>query len=285
MLEHESLLDPHLAEQTWGSARPAGIIFHVSRCGSTLIANAFREIADAVVLSEAPVIDSLMHWAASPVAYWSDLGARVLPAMTAVFANYRGSGSQPVVLKCAPEGIVALGAVRARFPGVPCVVMIRNPIEVLVSNVTAPPQWMVKWYEQPRSPRFGTPPAAAYEDGFTGFCAWIIGRWCSVALAALDESCWVLDYEDVSPTRLSGSRRRSASTPCRNSATSLSGYLAEARSGQVQPFEPDAEKKRLAADAVMASSVAKWAYDPYCALLSRAQRIRRPPGGVVAPEV
>jgi hypothetical protein len=72
---------------------------------------------------------------------------------------------------------VALGQSELGFLGVFCVVIIRNPIEVLVSNVAAPPQWMVEWYEQPeqpRSPRFGTPPAAAYDDGFRGFCAWIL---------------------------------------------------------------------------------------------------------------
>jgi hypothetical protein len=39
VLEHESLLNPNRAEQTWGSEHPVGIIFHASRCGSTLIAN------------------------------------------------------------------------------------------------------------------------------------------------------------------------------------------------------------------------------------------------------
>jgi hypothetical protein len=231
-------------------------------------------------------MDSVMHWLASAAGYWPALGATMLPAMTAVFANYRGHGSRPVVLKCAPEGIVALGAVRARFPGVPCVVIIRNPIEVLVSNVTMPPQWMVEWYELPRPRRFGIPPAAAYEDGFTGFCAWIIGRWCSMALAALDESCWVLDYEDVGPDGAVGIAETFGLRPAPRLREELVAVFRRNAKRPGSAFERDAERKRLAADAVMARSVAKWAYEPYCALRSRAQGLRRAPGGGgPAPEV
>ncbi len=60
-------------------------------------------------------MDSMMYWAASRAGYWSDLGARMLPSMTAVFAAYRGCGSKPVVLKCAPEGYRGSRPVRARF--------------------------------------------------------------------------------------------------------------------------------------------------------------------------
>src|ERR1043165_8205716 len=42
------------------SVPPTGFIFHSSRCGSTLLANACRVIANSIVLSEAPAIDKLI---------------------------------------------------------------------------------------------------------------------------------------------------------------------------------------------------------------------------------
>src|SRR6185503_1465228 len=39
---------------------PTGFIFHSSRCGSTLVANACRAISDSIVLSEANAIDKLI---------------------------------------------------------------------------------------------------------------------------------------------------------------------------------------------------------------------------------
>src|ERR1044072_6920647 len=42
------------------SLQPSGFIFHSSRCGSTLIANACRAVSGSIVLSEANAIDKLI---------------------------------------------------------------------------------------------------------------------------------------------------------------------------------------------------------------------------------
>src|SRR5215217_9435470 len=44
-------------EQVLDSVPPTGFIFHSSRCGSTLVANACKAVADSIVLSEANAID------------------------------------------------------------------------------------------------------------------------------------------------------------------------------------------------------------------------------------
>src|SRR4030095_1002992 len=51
LLQLEKILD---------SVAPTGFIFHSSRCGSTLVANACRSIANSIVLSEANAIDKLI---------------------------------------------------------------------------------------------------------------------------------------------------------------------------------------------------------------------------------
>src|ERR1700741_2518881 len=47
-------------EKELDSVQPTGFIFHSSRCGSTLVANACRAIKNSIVLSEANAIDKLM---------------------------------------------------------------------------------------------------------------------------------------------------------------------------------------------------------------------------------
>src|SRR4026208_19385 len=47
-------------EKTLESVAPTGFIFHSSRCGSTLVANACRAIKNSIVLSEANAIDKLV---------------------------------------------------------------------------------------------------------------------------------------------------------------------------------------------------------------------------------
>src|SRR3954462_4315348 len=43
-------------EKTADSVRPSGFIFHSSRCGSTLLANACKVLENSIVISEAPII-------------------------------------------------------------------------------------------------------------------------------------------------------------------------------------------------------------------------------------
>src|ERR1051325_10306985 len=47
-------------EKVLDAVPPSGFIFHSSRCGSTLLANACRAIANSIVLSEANAIDKLI---------------------------------------------------------------------------------------------------------------------------------------------------------------------------------------------------------------------------------
>ena len=47
-------------EKALDSVPPTGFIFHSSRCGSTLVANACRAITNSIVLSEANAIDKLV---------------------------------------------------------------------------------------------------------------------------------------------------------------------------------------------------------------------------------
>src|SRR5919112_6797577 len=47
-------------DQVLPRVQPSGFIFHSSRCGSTLVANACRALDDAIVLSEASPIDKLV---------------------------------------------------------------------------------------------------------------------------------------------------------------------------------------------------------------------------------
>ena len=47
-------------EKISDSVRPSGFIFHTSRCGSTLLANACRALPGSIVVSEAPVVEKII---------------------------------------------------------------------------------------------------------------------------------------------------------------------------------------------------------------------------------
>lgn len=250
---------------------PAGIVIHMTRCGSTLLANAFRSAMDAVVLSEVPVVARVMEWIASPSRHWATTGSRLFLPLTSVFAHYQGDCvPRDVVIKCGTEGLLLLRAIRTVLPDIPCLVLIRNPIEVLVSIAANTPRGFTEWYEFPRNPILGGPPPDALAGGHIEFWAWLMGRFCSDALALLDDRCRVLDYSDITP----------------DVARRVGEYFHLSVSGEGEPrlheafrfsakhperlFESDSARKRFSTSDAINASAAKWADGPYQELRKRA---------------
>jgi len=109
---------------------PSGLIFHVSRCGSTLFARQLAAVPGSRVLSEPPIVESLLRW---PGLDAVQRRAR-LHGLLAAFA----AGSPPPrasVIKFAARALLDHASIRAAGMGVPCVVLYRDPAEVLVALV------------------------------------------------------------------------------------------------------------------------------------------------------
>jgi hypothetical protein len=184
---------------------PAGVILHMSRCGSTLLANALRSAVRVVAVSEAASIEMMMSLASSASTYWSKMCTGLLEPLTTVFAHYLGPPAKNVVIKCSAIAIAHFEAIRRAWPTVPCIILIRNPVEVLVSNLERPGRWVQAYgAANDGSGMFGTPPASVLASGRAELPAWVIGRFCNAALAVMDERCRVINYEDLNPKSVAG---------------------------------------------------------------------------------
>jgi len=238
----------------------------MTRCGSTMVANALRAAEDVVVLSEPLPLLRLMGMATRPSRYWSQRCVKLLGRLTAVFAQYQEDTAKKIVIKCASEEIAALAAIRIVWPAVPCLVLIRNPLEVLVSNIRNPPKW-VNLAE--RRNWFGRSIRDVEFEGIVDYVAWVIGRFCSEALPALDMGCKVIDYERLSPEAV---REVAADFGLRFSPDGWrlfqQAFLTHSKNNK--DFESDSEEKRLAATEAMKRGVNRWVEAPYHELLRRA---------------
>jgi len=139
---------------------PAGLIFHMSRCGSTLIAQMLKAISGVTVFSEAPPVDALVRAETSEQQHvdWLRGIARALG---------RGSaGQRAYFLKLDCWHILDLMLFRRAFPNTPWIFLYREPAEVLASHAAQPGEWTIPGYL--KSERFGfdaaqLPPAALAE--------------------------------------------------------------------------------------------------------------------------
>ncbi|MEA2786087.1 MAG: hypothetical protein QOF71_2191, partial [Candidatus Eremiobacteraeota bacterium] len=114
---------------------PAGFIFHMSRCGSTLIAQMLAQLSPAIVLSEPQPLDALLQFRRRGVDDATLCGW--LRGMMSALAQ-PPAGKQRLFVKFHAWHVLELPLIRRAFPGVPCVFVFREPRAVLRSHERMP---------------------------------------------------------------------------------------------------------------------------------------------------
>ena len=139
----------HVTRDELGSAAPdtapVGIIFHVARCGSTLISQSLKHLDNLVVYAEPQPVNEILV----PPHRWprADLVA-ALRALGDAFARHAG---RPYVLKLSSWNTLFCDIVTEAFPETNWVLSLRDPVEVGVSLLRQPPGWLSGTTEASRS--------------------------------------------------------------------------------------------------------------------------------------
>ncbi|HXQ14307.1 MAG TPA: aspartyl beta-hydroxylase [Caulobacteraceae bacterium] len=110
--------------------RPSGLIFHMSRCGSTLVSQMLAASPANLVVSEARPIDIVLQIGEAAQ-------ANVLAAMIGALGR-AASGERRCFIKLEAWHVLALPAFRAAFPDTPWLFLYRDPAEVIVSHLGQP---------------------------------------------------------------------------------------------------------------------------------------------------
>lgn len=184
---------------------PSGFIFHISRCGSTLLSNGLRAIHGAVVIAEAQPIGEAVASVSELGSLASENGGRqvesqrqLLQGIVRAYGQRRTSGDDALIIKFSSWNILHIETIRRLWPQVPCVIVVRDPIEVAVSCLEEPPGWM-HWRSQPRIAQsmlgWGTENLASMS--LACFCVRVIGAFLKSASSAVSAGCRVIDYRDL----------------------------------------------------------------------------------------
>jgi len=155
-----------------GDAAPApdGFIFHMSRCGSTLVSQMIAAMPDALAISEAPPLDSILQMCRD-----GDNAVRALRAMIAALGRRRRNETAYVV-KLDAWHTLSLPLFRRAFPDVPWAFLYRDPVEVLVSQVKARGIQTVPTYVPPAL--YGLETSVPDEE----YCAQVLAAICRAVL-------------------------------------------------------------------------------------------------------
>jgi hypothetical protein len=117
---------------------PSGFIFHMSRCGSTVVSQLLATLAGHVVVAEAGPIDSIAR--ADLKAPSAILEQRIdwLQSIVSVLGQPRAGGETRYFVKFDARTTLELPLLRQAYPDVPWIFVYRDPVEVLVSLAASP---------------------------------------------------------------------------------------------------------------------------------------------------
>jgi hypothetical protein len=130
----------HIAREDIGKAAadsaPSGLVFHVARCGSTLISQLLKQHEPLVVYAEPLPVNEILV----PPHAWprQDLVAALRSLGDALARHAQG----PYVLKLSSWNTFFCDIVAEAFPATPWVLSIRDPVEVGVSILAQRPGWL-----------------------------------------------------------------------------------------------------------------------------------------------
>lgn len=119
--------------QTERCASPSGFIFHMSRCGSTLVHRMLCSLPATLSISESPAIDqALMLPTTVPGLSEADCLDWIRGVLLAT-SRPRGYEVDRYFVKFDAWHCAHIGWIERAFPDVPWLMLIRDPLEVLVS--------------------------------------------------------------------------------------------------------------------------------------------------------
>jgi len=250
---------------------PSCLIFHVSRCGSTLLANALRASCNCIVLSEPKIITDLFHFCNDLPAPAQLLRDSILQSIVNLYAGYQGI-QRNIIIKLASWNLLSFRLFRKVWPDVPCILLIRHPGEVIVSNLK-PGGWLnFRSNPQCASRLLELDEMQVEQTSDMEFCARVIKRLNETALEFINARLMIIDYNMIDAGLMPAIAEfigfNSAGLDW-NAVKSTFQVYAKDQNG-TRAFEDDRVAKRSQAAQLITGSSADLATESYNLLLQRA---------------
>jgi hypothetical protein len=241
--------------------QPSGFIFHMSRCGSTLVSQMLATLPSNIIVSEASPIDTVVqasHW-------WPDLDeqrhAAWLTSIVGAFGQQRHGDERRYFVKLDCWHTQALPLFRRAFPAVPWVFLYRDPVEVLASQASQPGTQML--------PRGVGPDLYGIERSYgpgaaEDYYARVLAKVCEPVLRHYGQGGGLLvNYREL-PEALFTAILPHFGVACdqadRAAMTAATRYDAKTPG---LAFAPDSEAKQRGASAATRAAAERWLRDPY----------------------
>lgn len=118
--------------------KPNAFVFHVSRCGSTLVTQAFCEINENIVIAEAPLLDEILRASERDCNLQQEKKEAWFKAALNLMGQHRNSKETSYIIKLDSWHLHFYELLRSWFPDTPFFFLSRRPDEVIASHEKRP---------------------------------------------------------------------------------------------------------------------------------------------------
>lgn len=257
---------PIEALEQWAASQPgltpAGFIFHMSRCGSTLLAQMLAALPKNLVVSEARPIDAVLRSHFRKAGTTEEQRIRWLRWMVSALGQARQAEQKHFFIKFDSWHVLFLPLIQRAFPTVPWIFVYRQPVEVLMSHWRQRGPQVIPGVLE--AALFGWDPAAVGAMSPEEYAARVLRKFCEAALESVQAGVgklvnyqqlpeivlpallqsWGLKYSQVDREQMLDASRPNAKNP----------FL---------PFEDDTAIKNQNVPEKLRGVIQQWLEEPY----------------------
>jgi hypothetical protein len=227
--------------------RPAGFVFHLSRCGSTLVSRVLGSLPQVFALSEPEPLDVVLRAPAAET-WWAQ-------AVVGALAQPRRPEQVQCVVKLDAWTVFEATRLREAFPDVPWVFLYREPVEVLVSQLRQRGSHVIPGAI---SNRGSAPSADAAPLDVDEYAAFALGQIADAAVAHAQEFVRFVDYADLPEAIFDVIAPAFGIEVTPADREAAAPVLVEDAKNPVGPFVDDSAAKQRAASEPVRRAAERW---------------------------
>ncbi|MBO9584173.1 MAG: sulfotransferase family protein [Flavobacterium sp.] len=169
-----------------------GLVFHVSRCGSTMLSQSLATSPENIMVSEAPLIDQILR----SDAFEEHTKTVLLQSVLRFLGQKRFPEQKHLIIKLDAWSIFKASYLRSIFPEIPFALLYRNPADVLRSHQKMAGMHMVASIIPPSV--FGITSKEIEELNFRQYQALVLEKYFQAFLDFYDrdQNVIMLNYND-----------------------------------------------------------------------------------------
>lgn len=223
---------------------PSGFIFHVGRCGSTLLAKVLSSLDRLIVIKEAEPVQQLLGVEYEEV--FRDKRPLYFQSLISMYGHRRLPVHERFFVKFSSNHIKRLDMIRRLYPGVPWLFLYRNPYEIIPTFLEGP-AWFIRNKNSAEGAFDAALPIESVEQmSDLAFSVRVELSTLQIALENTCDHCLFVDYTQLRPENLPGILRffgLDVAGEEYDGMVEQFGFYSKS-DGESVPFAPDSAEKQ-----------------------------------------